>query len=202
MHGTEGQGRGAKQVEEYNKTYTFDKSGSSAGQISIGYIITHDDTWTNVAWGHMLQDFRYYNDQLTKWGTANGESVYDLNAPNGTIECWATGTHTGPNNASSPEDTNPNKIWWDEAGMKHTGAWPANRWWVPGVVFIVRNMTQAAVGPMETPKPGYQPYTYPHPLATNLQRLRIPILWVSNFVCPESQVLVGLHSEWYPAGNV
>jgi hypothetical protein len=147
MHGTEGQGRGAKQVEEYNNTYVFDRP-DSAGQIRSGCIITHDNTWTNVAKGHVLQDFRYYNDQVTKWGIANGENEYDLNAPNGTIGYWAAGKHTGPNNASSLEDSNPNKVWWDESGAQHTGAWPTNRWWVPGVAFIVRNMTQAGVGPI------------------------------------------------------
>jgi hypothetical protein len=147
MHGTEGQGRGAKQVEEYNNTYVYDRP-SSTGQIRSGCIITHDNTWTNVAKGHVLQNFRYFNDQRTKWGIANGENVYDLNAPNGKVGYWATGKHTGPNNASSLEDANPNKVWWDESGVQHTGAWPTNRWWIPGVAFIVRNMTQAATGPI------------------------------------------------------
>jgi hypothetical protein len=148
MHGTEGQGRGAKQLEEYNNSYVFDRPMSAAGQIRSGCIITHDNTWTNVTKGHVLQDFRYYNDQRTKWGIADGQNVYDLNAPNGKIGYWATGKHTGPNNASSLEDSNPSKIWWDESGAQHTGAWPTNRWWMPGAAFIVRNMTQAAAGPI------------------------------------------------------
>jgi hypothetical protein len=41
FHGTEGQGRGAKQVEEYNNTYVFDHN-ASAGQIRSGCIVTHD----------------------------------------------------------------------------------------------------------------------------------------------------------------
>ena len=149
MHGTEGQGRGAKQVEEYNNTYVFDKPGSPAGQIRSGCIITHDNTVLTLTEATFFKTFditMVMTKMLT--GIANGENVYDLNAANGTTGYWAAGTHTGPNNASSLEDSNPAKIWWDEAGVQHTGAWPINRWWVPGVVFIVRNMTQAAAGPI------------------------------------------------------
>ena len=64
MHGTEGQGRGAKQVEEYNNTYVND-SPSAAGQIRSGSIITHDNTWTNVADGHSLQAFRLFHKVRT-----------------------------------------------------------------------------------------------------------------------------------------
>ena len=147
VHGTEGQGRGTKQLEEYNNIYVFDQH-DSAGQIRSGSIITHDNTWRNVGSGHVLQDYRYYNDQDTYWGIANGQNVYDLNSRNGTVGYWATGKHTGPDHSSSLVDTNSNKVWWDESGVKHTGAWPTNRWWVPGKAVIVRNMTQAASNPI------------------------------------------------------
>jgi hypothetical protein len=133
MHGTEGQGRGAKQVEEYNNTYVFDRPGS-AGQIRSGCIISHDNTWTNVAKGHVLQDFRYYNDQATKWGIANGQNMYDLNDPNGTVGYWAAGTHTGPDGADILTDATKN--------------WTTNQWYTPdlGVAYIIRNKTKEAAG--------------------------------------------------------
>jgi hypothetical protein len=131
MHGTEGQGRGAKQVEEYNNTYVFDQAGP-AGQIRSGCIISHDNTWTNVAKGHILQVYRYYNDQDTKWGIANGQNVYDLNDPNGTVGYWAAGTHTGPNGAATLTDATKN--------------WNTNQWYTPGVAYIIRNKTKEDAG--------------------------------------------------------
>ena len=133
MHGSGGQGRSAKQVEEYNNIYVFDAAGT-AGEIRGGTIISHDNTWTNVARGHILQDFRYYSGQDTYWGIANGQNVYDLNAPNGTASYWVAGTHTGPNGADSLTDATKN--------------WTTNQWYTPtlGVAYIIRNKTKEAAG--------------------------------------------------------
>jgi hypothetical protein len=131
MHGTEGQGRGAKQVEEYNNTYLFDEY-DSAGQVRSGCIITHDNTWKNVGKGHVLQDFRYYNDQDTCWGISNGQNLFDSNAPNGTTGYWATGRHTGPNGSDTLIDATKN--------------WTPNQWYTPGVAYIIRNRTKEAAG--------------------------------------------------------
>src|SRR5215203_2090460 len=69
-HGTEGQGRGAKQIEEYNNTYRSDEA-VPAGQIRSGTLITHNNKWTkNVAKGHLLQVYRQF--QISPhWGIAN-----------------------------------------------------------------------------------------------------------------------------------
>jgi hypothetical protein len=125
MHGTEGQGRGAKQVEEYNNTYVND-TPSQAGQIRSGTIITHDNTWTNVADGHSLQAFRLFV-KSPHWGPVNGTNLYDQNAAQGTNGYWERGTHTGPAGSTNVVDS-----------TKH---WTTNQWYAPGAAFMVRNIT-------------------------------------------------------------
>lgn len=125
-HGTEGQGRGAKEVEEYNNTYRFDNPGQ-AGQIRSGCLITHDNTWTNVAKGHILQAYRFYH-YSAYFGLADGQNPYDNNAPNGTVGYWQSGKHTGPSGSTNLTDSSKQ--------------WSANEWYQPGATFIVRNMTQ------------------------------------------------------------
>jgi hypothetical protein len=140
MHGTEGQGRRAKQVEEYNNTYINDKP-SAAGQIRSGCIISHDNTWTNVEKGHVLQAYRLY-DPSRHWGAADGQNNYDDNASNGKTGYWATGTHTGAAGATDLTDSNPKKTWWDDADKPQTGAWPINRWYSEGAAYIIRNISR------------------------------------------------------------
>ena len=131
MHGTEGQGRGAKQVECYNNTYINDKP-APAGLIRSGCLITHDNTWTNVAKGNVLQVYRQFH-RSPHWGISNGQNPYDDNAPNGTTGYWETGKHTGPNGSTVLIDSS-----------KH---WAPNQWYEPGVTYIIRNITKEAADP-------------------------------------------------------
>jgi hypothetical protein len=128
LHGTEGQGRGAKQVEEYGNTYVND-SPNQAGQIRSGCIVTHDNKWSNVAKGHVLQAYRQFHSS-PHWGGSNGQNPYDDNAPNGTQGYWETGKHTGPDGATVLSDATKN--------------WTANQWYQPGATYVVRNITQDA----------------------------------------------------------
>ena len=129
IHGTEGQGRGVRAIEEYNNVYRNDKS-ISAGQIRSGCIITHDNKWSNVAKGHVLQVYRQLQNS-PHWGWSNGQNPYDDNAPNGATGYWETGKHTGPNGATVLTDSTKN--------------WTPNQWYQPGVTYIVRNITQEAL---------------------------------------------------------
>jgi hypothetical protein len=130
MHGTEGQGRGGKQVEEYNNTYRSDYPGY-AEQIRSGSIITHDNKWGNIPKGHVLQCYRQFH-RCPHWGVSNGQNPYDDNAPNGSTGYWETGKHTGANGATELTDSTKN--------------WAPNQWHVPGVTYIVRNITKEAAG--------------------------------------------------------
>jgi hypothetical protein len=130
VHGTEGQGRGAKQVEEYNNTYRNDHPGP-AGQIRSGCLITHDNKWGNIPKGHVLQAYRQFQ-RSPHWGLANGENPYDDNDPNGSTGYWETGKHTGANGATELTDSTKN--------------WAPNQWCISGATYTVRNITKEAAG--------------------------------------------------------
>ncbi len=131
LHGTEGQGRGARAVEEYNNIYRNDRP-ESAGQIRSGSIITHDNKWSNVAKGHVLQVYRQFH-KSPHWGWSNGQNPYDDNAPHDTQGFWETGKHTGSNGSTVLMDS-----------TKH---WTADQWHQPGASFIVRNITRETTTP-------------------------------------------------------
>jgi hypothetical protein len=128
MHGTEGQGRGAKQLEEYNNTFVND-TAMAAAQIRSGVVITHGNTYTNVPYGHVLQVYRPFA-YSPHWNWANGQNAYDDNAPNGTTGYWVKGSHTGADGATTLTDA--------------CKSWAINQWYQPGAVFIVRNKTKEA----------------------------------------------------------
>lgn len=140
MHGSEGQGRGAKQLEEYENTFTGPIGNKAAGQIRSGSIISHDNTWVGFNNGHELQNFRNYNPSV-HYGPVDGVNLWDKNAPNGSTGYWATGTHTGSNGSTTLTDSNANKKWWDASGNPKTGAWTSNRWVETGVSYMVRNVS-------------------------------------------------------------
>jgi len=128
-HGTEGQGRGARAVEEYNNVFRNDHL-LAAPQIRSGSIVTHDNKWTNVTRGHVLQVYRQFQGS-PHWGWSNGQNAYDDNAPAGPNGYCETGKHTGPSGAALLSDS-----------TKH---WAPNQWYQPGATYIVRNITQEAL---------------------------------------------------------
>jgi hypothetical protein len=127
-HGTEGQGRGARAIEEYNNVYRNDQR-IAAAQIRSGCIITHDNRWTNVTRGHVLQVYRQFQNS-PHWGWSNGQNPYDDNALNSDQGYWETGKHTGPNGATVLSDSTKN--------------WTPNQWYQPGATYIIRNITAEA----------------------------------------------------------
>jgi hypothetical protein len=127
-HGTEGQGRGARAIEEYNNIYRNDRP-IAAPLIRSGCIVTHDNKWSNVTKGHVLQVYRQFRNS-PHWGRSNGQNPYDDNAPNGATGYRETGKHTGPDGATVLSDATKN--------------WTPNQWYQPGVTYIVRNITQEA----------------------------------------------------------
>lgn len=129
-HGTEGQGRGARAIEEYNNVYKNDHP-LPAPQIRSGCIVTHNNKWSNVTRGHVLQAYRQFH-RSPHWGIANGQNPYDDNDPNGSTGYWETGKHTGRNGATVLTDSTKN--------------WVLNQWSIPGATYIVRNITKEAAG--------------------------------------------------------
>jgi hypothetical protein len=129
-HGTEGQGRGARAIEEYNNVYNNDQP-LPAPQIRSGCIVTHHNKWSKVTKGHVLQAYRQFQ-RSPHWGIANGQNPYDDNDSNGSTGYSETGKHTGLNGATVLTDSTKN--------------WAPNQWYVPGATYIVRNVTKEAAG--------------------------------------------------------
>jgi hypothetical protein len=125
-HGTEGRGRGAKQIEEYNNTFLSDKP-SPGKQIRSGCIITHDNTWTNATKGHVLQAYRQFS-YSPHYNWANGQNPYDDNTPKEATGYWERGTHTGADGATMLIDSSK--------------GWATNQWYQPGATYILRNKTK------------------------------------------------------------
>ena len=125
-HGTEGRGRGAKQIEEYNNTFLYDKP-TPGKQIRSGCIITHDNTWTNATKGHVLQAYRQFS-YSPHYNWANGQNPYDDNMQREATGYWERGTHTGADGATVLVDSNKR--------------WATNQWYQPGATYILRNKTK------------------------------------------------------------
>jgi hypothetical protein len=126
-HGTEGQGRGTKQIEEYNNSYIYDSGAGAQAQIRSGSLITFNNTSKRLTAGHVLQVYRPYH-KSEHWGPVNGQNLYDQNDPKSVTGYWERGTHTGPTGSTKVVDSTKN--------------WSANQWYSPGIVYMVRNITR------------------------------------------------------------
>ena len=132
-HGTEGQGRGAKQLEIYNNVFTF-SVGRGGAQIRSGTVVVHDNTYNNFTDGLALMAYRQIARRGT-WGFSTGSNPWDVNGS--VLGLLERGTHTGANSATTLVDSTKN---WTP------GEWAtvASR---KGFSYIIRNITQnASVG--------------------------------------------------------
>jgi len=127
-HGTEGQGRGTKQLEIYNNTFT-NSAKQNAGQIRSGSVVIHDNIYNNYTKGMMLEVYRQFIN-MVQWGTSTGKNVWDVNNP--VLVPFEQGTHTGTDNNRILVDTNKN--------------WTSNQWETvqsgKGFSYILRNITK------------------------------------------------------------
>src|SRR5207248_162294 len=78
-HGTEGQGRGKKQIECYNNTFVASELIGNAQSCSSGTILVHDNLETNYRRGAYIQAFRQFPDKVYLWGYSTGRSPWDEN---------------------------------------------------------------------------------------------------------------------------
>jgi hypothetical protein len=117
LHGTEGQGRGAKQAEVYNNEFYVTKP-TNLGPVRSGSVLIHDNNFHNYSrqWYFIIyREFRRAN-----WPYASGFSSWDVNDPHG---LYASGTHTGATGATTLVDANAN--------------WTLDQW----KSYIIRNTT-------------------------------------------------------------
>jgi hypothetical protein len=125
-HGTEGQGRGTKQIEEYDNSYNWDNARGGAAQIRSGSIVTFNNKSKGLMSGHVLQVYRPFH-KSPHWGPVNGKNLYDDNEPKSVTGYWERGTHTGASGSFDVVDSTKN--------------WTTNQWYSPGSLFMVRNIT-------------------------------------------------------------
>lgn len=133
-HGTEGQGRGGKQIEEYGNTFVGTSSGPAA-LVRSGTMLTFSNSYSGLyTKGHNLDVFRV-TDWKNNWGAARGTNNYDDNVQHPVNGYWATGTHNGASNGSG---NNLGNLIDTNAG------WTVNQWLGTNGTFILVNMTKYA----------------------------------------------------------
>jgi hypothetical protein len=149
-HGTEGQGRGGKQIECYNNIINFPSNGGLQ-QLRSGTIITYNNRHRNVTQGMTLRIYRQYIGKA--WDKSTGNSVWDENTPktvNGVVVPWEGGTITRCFSIRAPAKN----------GIEdRTKSWPPHRWSGnyssdDGVSYIIKNMSK----PVD--ENGERPQTY------------------------------------------
>jgi hypothetical protein len=127
-HGTEGQGRGTKELEIYNNVFTL-TTRRGAAQVRSGSVVVHDNTYINYADGISLQAYRQIVTRGT-WGISSGSNVWDVN--NSVMAALATGTHDGSNGSRGLYDST--KHWtngqWNSKALEG------------GFSYIIKNTTQ------------------------------------------------------------
>jgi len=127
-HGTEAQGRGAKQLEIYDNVFTA-SSPRGASQVRSGTILVHDNVYNNFTKGIDLKAYRQFVRKGT-WGISSGTNVWDVN--NSVMGALERGTHTGADSATTLTDSNKN--------------WNPDEWETvvsgKGFTYVLRNMTQ------------------------------------------------------------
>jgi hypothetical protein len=127
-HGTEGQGRGAKQLEIYKNAFTV-SSPRGGAQVRSGAVLVYDNVYNNFTRGIDLKAYRQFARKGT-WGISSGSNVWDLN--NSVMGALERGTHTGANSTRILTDSN-----------KH---WTADEWETvvsrKGFSYVLKNITQ------------------------------------------------------------
>lgn len=128
-HGTEASGRGTKQIEIYNNT--FNNVGSALGfpQLRSGSVLMHDNVLNDFTSGMAFQVYRF-TDIKQYWGGVRGNTGYDVNATDGPLggSLYATGTHTGGNNATALIDS--------------TKSWSSTQWASDGFAYVINNTSR------------------------------------------------------------
>jgi hypothetical protein len=175
VHGTESSGRwrGARQFEVYNNTFTFLNSpGSFAAAIGIrsgvGVIFNNTITADGGSSTRLAADALVRRAVIDSppWGTCNGASVWDGNTPG--LNGYPCLDQIGYGQSVLLSGDNPIPV-----------GFPRN---LPEPTYVWSNTFNGATSNFSSPttpgyavsgrdffniaRPGYTPYTYPHPLVT------------------------------------
>lgn len=179
-HGTESPGRwrGQRQFEIYNNTLTWNMQGNYFEswfdtRSGVGVIFNNTATITNPTNGlstvAVLKVFRTFGS-YAPWGKCDGTSPWDGNTSPPGYPCldqvgWASGDLV---RQDPPINTVRGSASWPRQTLKPVYIWNNT---INGVASNARSAQPTYITENRefyngTPKPGYVPYTYPHPLVT------------------------------------
>lgn len=165
-HGTEGQRmRGVRAVEVYNNTMTHTRGGI-IGNVRGGVQIYHDNTATGVStWGIRLQCQRVRRS-FHLWRTSDGTSIYDVNQ-NGVLvhAIDQPGRAEGGLISGGRPPVLPQG--WNDQVTDPCYAWNNTFNGQPTLMYGEQYNIRDGEHFFNSLKPGYTPYTYPHPLTVN-----------------------------------
>jgi len=142
-HGTEGQGRGHKQSEDYGNGYWADSTVGSLAQSRGGTILTYDNVFTNYTQGYNLRTYRLMFWRDGGWAWAGGTNVYDDNVQHPVNGYWFRGQHNGGMANNGIVDTLQS---WSTSPKQWVGT---------NLQFVVRNLTK-----YNASAPDLQPHSY------------------------------------------
>ena len=167
-------GRGSRQLEIYNNTYTFDSDHAVAyvQWIRGGTGVVFNNTITTVFGPNSVVQASNCRDgsagcgggpSYTPWGACNGTSSYDQNSFGG----YRCVDQPGSGTSNVISAATPSPVAWVGNALDPIYVWNntvngSSRNTVSGST-NVQNNRDYFIG---MPRPGYVPYTYPHPRRT------------------------------------
>lgn len=157
--------RGVRAVEVYNNTMTHTRGGI-IGNVRGGVQIYHDNTATGVStWGIRLQCQRVRRS-FHLWRTSDGTSIYDVNQ-NGVLvhAIDQPGRAEGGLISGGRPPVLPQG--WNDQVTDPCYAWNNTFNGQPTLMYGEQYNIRDGEHFFNSLKPGYTPYTYPHPLTVN-----------------------------------
>ena len=193
-HGTEGQRyRGVRSYEFYNNTFT--------NPHSVMFCAIYLRGGTGVIWGNTFRgaagETGYKNAILAAnyrsalnqqpWGQCNGKNPWDGNTDElgyPALDQVGRGTCADQIRGDPPKNRRTNAASWPRNASEPLYVWNNDWTRVPNnqgqLISSQQAVIQAGRDWVETPMPGYTPYTYPHPLTSSQPESRPAVSPVPN----------------------
>jgi hypothetical protein len=162
-HGTEGQrARGVRAAEVYNNTFAHTESGIVVN-VRGGVFLVYNNHGTGVStWGIRLQNQRVINN-FSIWGRADGTNIYDVNQ-NGVLVHGIDQPGRAEGGLISGGNAPVLPAGWNDQVTDPCYSWSNTFNDEAFDMYGEQLCIREGVHYFNAPKPGYTPYTYPHPL--------------------------------------
>jgi hypothetical protein len=168
-HGTDStqRYRGTRAVEIYNNTLTGNDTMNYLINMRSGVVLAHNNTATGYQTSPKLELANYRaGTSYIPWGMANGASPWDKNVGGIAVTVLDQPCVSG----GSPISGDPPVLPWSSGQNNQVVdacyAWNNKEDGIPVPFHVANSNIVLGVHFFNTPKPGYTPYTYPHPLTT------------------------------------